>query len=132
MKYLLDTHVWIWWNMNPKMLSIKAKSTISATDKYEVMLLSVISIWEFCKLLVKKRLAISCSTEEWIENALDMPKFRLVPLSSSIAYQSTVLPQHFHDDPADQIIVATARVENATIITKDTRILKYKNVKSLW
>ena len=61
-----------------------------------------------------------------------MPKFRLVPLSPVLIYRSTVLPQPFHDDPADQIIVATAREENATILTKDERILTYKNVRSLW
>jgi PIN domain nuclease of toxin-antitoxin system len=49
-----------------------------------------------------------------------------------IVYCSTVLPKPFHDDPADQIIVATAREENATILTKDKRILNYQHVKSLW
>ena len=70
--------------------------------------------------------------EDWIHTALDMPKLRLVPLSPLLSYRSTVLPQPFHDDPADQIIVATAQEENATILTKDDRILAYQNAKSLW
>ena len=73
------------------------------------LLLSAISLWEFAKLLEKRRLAISCDPEEWIREALEMPGLRLVPLSPSVAYRSTILPQPFHDDPADQIIVATAR-----------------------
>jgi PIN domain nuclease of toxin-antitoxin system len=53
-------------------------------------------------------------------------------LTPVIAYRSTVLPPPFHSDPADQIIVATAREENAVILTKDEKILNYKSVRSLW
>jgi len=132
MKYLLDTHAWIWWNMNPRMLSSKARSVISDGSRYEEILLSAISLWEFCKLLQKGRLCISIDPEQWIETAMEIPGLRLVPLTPSIAYASTVLPGPFHEDPADQIITATAREENATVITKDKRILKYGHVRSLW
>ncbi len=132
MKYLLDTHTWIWWHMNPSKLSKKVKQLISETDKYDELLLSSISPWEFSKLLEKKKLGISCNPEDWLKLALDMPKFRLVDLSPSIAYRSTVLPQPFHSDPGDQIIVATAREENATILTKDERIQNYSHAKSIW
>ena len=132
MKYLLDTHTWIWWNMVPSNLSRKVKALITDPSHYLELLLSAISPWEFCKLLEKKRIAISCDPQEWVAQALDMPKLRLIPLSPSIAYRSTVLPPPFHDDPADQIIVASARQENATIITKNQRILSYKGVASIW
>jgi PIN domain nuclease of toxin-antitoxin system len=132
MKYLLDTHTWIWWHMNPRKLSQKVKKLIGDSSRYDEMLLSAISPWEFSKLIEKKRLGISCDPEDWIEKALDMPKLRLVPLTPVLAYRSTALPQPFHSDPADQIIVATAREENAAILTKDERILTYKNVRSLW
>jgi PIN domain nuclease of toxin-antitoxin system len=131
-KYLLDTHVWIWWNMHPGKLSKRVKSLISDVKKYDELLLSAISPWEFSKLLEKERLGISCDPEMWIEQALQMPKLRLVPLTPSISYRSTVLPPPFHDDPADQIIVATAREENAAIITKDQRIRAYKHVRCVW
>jgi PIN domain nuclease of toxin-antitoxin system len=132
MIYLLDTHTWIWWNMNPDKLSQKVKKLIGNSNSYEEILLSAISPWEFCKLLEKKRVGISCDPEEWIKTALDMSKLRLLPLSPVLSYRSTVLPQPFHNDPADQIIVATAREENATILTKDEKILAYENVRSLW
>ena len=96
------------------------------------MLLSAISPWEFCKLLEKGRLVISYDPEEWIKEAMDMPKLRLVQFIPTIAYKSTVLPGAFHDDPADQIIVATAREENATILTKDKRIHRYGHIKCVW
>ena len=132
MRYLLDTHTWIWWNMNPRNLSQRVTGIISNINAYEEMLLSAISPWEFSKLLEKKRIGISCNPEDWINAAMDMPKLRIVPLSPLLSYRSTVFPQPFHDDPADQIIVATAREENATILTKDEKILEYENVSSLW
>lgn len=132
MRYLLDTHTWIWWNMNPQNLSQRVTEIISNIDAYEEMLLSAISPWEFSKLLEKQRIGISCNPEDWIHIAIDMPKLRIAPLSPILSYRSTVLPQPFHNDPADQIIVATAREENATILTKDEKILEYENVSSLW
>ncbi len=132
MKYILDTHTWIWWNTRPRKLSVKVRSLIASPRLYENLLLSAISPWEFCKLLEKKRIGISCDPEEWIKQALEMPKLRLVPLTPVIAYRSTVLPRPFPGDPADQIIVATAREENATILTKDKNIRQYPQVRTLW
>ena len=132
MKYLLDTHTWIWWNMNPANLSDKVQQLITDNEKYSELLLSAISPWEFCKLLEKKKLGISCPPDEWLKEALDMPKFRLVELTPLIAYRSTSLPQPFHNDPGDQIIVATAREENAILLTKDAKIQQYDHVKTLW
>ncbi|MCI5159723.1 MAG: type II toxin-antitoxin system VapC family toxin [Candidatus Electrothrix sp. AUS1_2] len=132
LKYLLDTHTWIWWNMNPANLSDKVRQVIADSEKYSELLLSAISPWEFCKLLEKKKLGISRPPEEWLKEALDMPKFRLVELTPIIAYRSTSLPQPFHNDPGDQIIVATAREENATLLTKDGKIRQYSYVKTLW
>jgi len=131
-KYLLDTHTWIWWHMNPTKLSKKVKQLILKMDGYDELLLSVISPWEFSKLLEKKRIGISCDPADWFKKALEMPKFRLVNLTPNLSYRSTILPQPFHNDPADQIIVATAREENATILTKDKNILNYSHVQSLW
>ena len=85
-----------------------------------------------CKLLEKEKIGISCAAEDWIKEALDIPKLRLVQLTPRISYQSTVLPGTFHQDPADQIIVATAREENGVILTKDRLISQYPHVKTTW
>lgn len=62
-----------------------------------------------------------------------MPRPRLVPLTPTIAYRSTILPQPFHDDPAGQkITVVTAREENATIVSKDGLIRDYRHVRAGW
>lgn len=132
MKYLLDTHVWVWWNMYPKKLSQRVRALIGDPEQYEELLLSAISCWEFSKLLEKKRIGISCDPEEWIREALEMPKLRVVPLTPTLSYRSTNLPQPFHEDPVDQIIVATAREENATVLTKDKLLKTYKHVRTIW
>jgi PIN domain nuclease of toxin-antitoxin system len=118
--------------MDPGKLSRRVLRAIRADEKYDEILLSAISPWEFCKLLEKKKIGISCNPEQWLHEALIMPKLRLVPLSPSIAYRSTTLPQPFHDDPADQIIVATAREEKAIIISKDARLRDYAHTRCLW
>ena len=132
MKYLLDTHTWIWWHMNPGKLSNKVKGLIANPNNYDELLLSAISPWKFSKLLEKQQLGISYDPEDWLRQALAMPKFRLVPLSPVIACRSTSFPPPFHSDPADQIIVATARAENAVLLTKNDKIRKYRHVRSLW
>ena len=131
MKYLLDTHSWIWWNSRPEALSKKVFGLIRG-GKYDEILLSSISIWEFSKLVEKKRLTLSCDGWIWIQQALEMQRLRIVELTPNISWLSTHLPQPFHDDPADQIIVATARAENAVILTMDKLITKYSHVRSLW
>jgi PIN domain nuclease of toxin-antitoxin system len=118
--------------MSPRKLSKRVLSLIAAADQYDELLLSAISPWEFCKLLEKKRLGISGSPVQWLDAAMDMVKLRLVPLSPQIAYHSTVLPPPFHDDPADQIIVASAIEENATILTIDAKIRAYDAVSTIW
>ena len=125
----MDTHVWIWWNMHPQKLSKKVRTLLSSPKRYEELLLSAISPWEFSKLLEKERIGISCNPEEWIAEALDMSKLRLVPLTPTIAYRSTSLPQPFHGDPADRMIVATALEQGATLITADKKILGWNKLK---
>ncbi len=132
MKYLLDTHTWIWWHMRPDRLSETVRRLLSDEKAYQELLLSAISPWEFCKLIEKDRLGITGDPEEWLSEALIMPKLRLVPLTPRIAYKSTILPAPFHSDPADQIIVATARDQGATILTTDRLLLNYDEVLTLW
>lgn len=131
MKYLLDTHAWIWWNARPEALSARVLKLVR-DGQYDELLLSSISVWEFSKLLEKKRFTLAMDGRDWIKTALDTPSLRLVELSPEISWQSTQLPQPFHDDPADQIIVATARIEKAVILTADQLIRKYPHVRSEW
>ncbi|MBI2604707.1 MAG: type II toxin-antitoxin system VapC family toxin [Deltaproteobacteria bacterium] len=132
MNYLLDTHTWIWWNTAPEKLSRGVRTAIEHPKKNDVLLLSAISIWEVAKLIEKRRFRINIDTRLWVEQALDIPRLRIAELTPEIAVHSTELPRPIHDDPADQIILATARIENAVVLSKDRLILDYPNVKAEW
>ena len=87
--------------------------------------ISVISAWEIALLESKNRIGLGMPAHEWVEMTLDRPGFMLVGLSPEIAVESCNLPGVFHADPADRFLVATARLKNAVIVTRDKRILKY-------
>lgn len=91
--------------------------------------MSAISCWEVAKLVERGRLALPCPVFDWLQQALSYPGVRLIELSPRICVESTQLPGAFHRDPADQIIVATARVFDAPLVTVDGRILEYPHVK---
>lgn len=132
LKYLLDTNVWIWCHNALDRLSPLVRKLVESPKVDDELLLSVISPWEVFKLVEKRRLTLSTDALEWVETALQRAPLRLVELSSRISYQSTILPDSLNGDPADQIIVATARIEQAVILTKDRQILNYPHVQSMW
>jgi PIN domain nuclease of toxin-antitoxin system len=128
---LLDTHIWIWWVNKSADLSPK-KAAIITRKEDDGLGVSVISCWEVAKLVEKGRLTFSIPVEQWIEHALAQPGISLLPLNPKIAIASTLLPPPFHNDPADQMIVATARELNLELATDDGKILSYQHVKLLW
>ena len=132
MIYLMDTHVWVWWHTAPEKLSPKVSDTIINLDATDQLLMSVISVWEVAKLVEKNRLRLSLEIDQWVAEALNMSHFQLLPLSPEIAIESTRLPQPFHQDPSDQMIVASARLFDATVLTVDQLILSYPHVRALW
>jgi PIN domain nuclease of toxin-antitoxin system len=132
MNYLLDTHTWIWMHTCPDELSPTAARIIERSGAADQFLLSAISLWEVCKLVEKGRIRLFGDLESWVESALNVPRLRVVPLDFKVFHRATTLPQPFHSDPADQMIVATARLRDATIITKDKLLHDYPHVKSVW
>ena len=125
--FLLDTHIWIWWVDNPQNLTKKQISTIKKNEK-SGLLLSRISVWEVAKLVEKDRLQFTVPVEDWIELATRYPGVQLVNLTNEIVVNSTQLPGTFHKDPADQLIVATSRVEKVCLLTADEKIKTYEHV----
>ena len=120
---ILDTHIWIWWvDENPKLSSQNRE--IIQSNQASGLGISIISCWEVAKLVEKNRLAFECSVEEWLELALKYPGIQLLELTLPIILESTRL-SGFHADPADQIIVATAKIHSSLLITQDEKILNY-------
>ncbi|MBU0700347.1 type II toxin-antitoxin system VapC family toxin [bacterium] len=106
---ILDTHIWIWWIHGDKQLTQKQTKIIEANEM-NIIGVSSISCWEIAKLVEYKRLELPCLLSDWFKQALSYSGIRLLELTPEIAIESTRLPGEFHRDPADQIIVATARI----------------------
>ena len=128
MRYLLDTHVWLWAANEPSTLSVKVRKLFEVEE--EVFGLSAISPWEVAKKVEKGKLPLPCAVLDWVQGALP-ETVTLLPLSPEIAVRSTML-KGFHGDPADQIIVATALVHRLTLLTSDTAIRRSRVVPTVW
>ena len=124
-KLILDTHAFIWLMNGSKELSSDVKTLISNVAKQNLIGISAISLWEISMLHARKRIFLNQPCLEWIERSLEAPGIVVCPLSPKIAAESTALPDEFHGDPADKIIVATARIIGAPLVTKDEKILEY-------
>lgn len=127
---VLDTHIWVWWVHGDERLTESQAKVIEANES-NVIGISAISCWEVAKLVEYGRLELPCSINGWFEQALSYPGIRILELTPQIAIESTQLPGEFHRDPADQIIVATARVYRCSLLTSDTRILEYPYVETI-
>ena len=132
MPTLLDTHAWLWWVAADSRLSKPAKTNIDKARKQNDLWLSVISVWEVAKKVEKNRLAFDRPLDQWLEAATSVEGLRLWELTPPILVQSCQLPQPFHGDPADQMIVATARHHGALLVTKDERIRRYEHINAIW
>jgi PIN domain nuclease of toxin-antitoxin system len=131
MKYVLDTHAWFWSLTDPDQLPSKVRSVLE-NPRNAPFGLAAISLWELAKLVEKRRITLTIPLSEWISRALDPALIEVLPLTPQVAVDSTTLPGNFHSDPADELIIATTRLHDATLITADRKIHGYGSVKTLW
>ena len=129
---LLDTHVWIWFISNPELLSEKAGKAIDASVKENAVFISSISAWEMALLVARKRLELTLDVADWVAKSGMLSFIQFVPVDNAIAIKSVRLHEPFHHDPADRIIIASAMFLGAPLITKDHRIRRYPQVKTIW
>jgi len=127
---LLDTHVWVWSVHNDARLSRVHRNLLEQSDASDIGV-SAISCWEITKLVSQRRLTLHRPMAKWFEDSLGSSGIRLFPLSPQIAIEANHLPGEFHRDPADCIIVASARIHGATLLTVDGRILSYPHVNTI-
>ena len=125
MASLLDTHALVWLLEGNERLGQKSRDLINASAQAQSLYVSAITPWEIAMLVNKGRLSFGQEIGEWLRIALSMPGIQMVPLSIEISVASTQLPGDFQADPADRIIVATARHLGATLVTEDKLILTY-------
>jgi len=130
MALLLDTHVWIWAAHNDSRLNSKHRSLIENAEGKDIFV-SAMSCWEVAKLVSLRRITLNHPIDAWFRAALMEPRVQIAPITPEVAIESNSLPQPFHRDPADCIIVATARIQGLTLLTNDRSILEYPNVKTI-
>jgi PIN domain nuclease of toxin-antitoxin system len=123
---LLDTHCWVWSQFgHDHEFSASGLATLRHAAADRILLVSVISVWEVALLESKRRLHLNMNCLEWVRQALETPGLTLVPLTPEIGVDSTRLPGEMHADPADRILVATARNIGARLMTRDQTLLEY-------
>lgn len=132
MPAVLDTHAWIWWVTSDRRLSRRARSVIEREAARGGLWLSMISVWEMAKKVEKGQLNVDRPLDDWLETALAAEGLQIADMTRPVFVDSCRLPQPFHGDPADQIIVATARSHSATLVTRDARLRDYRHVRSVW
>lgn len=131
MKILLDTHAWFWAISEPERLSSEALKTIMEAEPGDRGI-AAISIWEFVMMVTRGKVQINTTLDQWFKRAISDTGIIVFPLSPQVAIESCSLPGEFHKDPADRLITATARVHELTLVTKDSKIIEYEHVITVW
>jgi PIN domain nuclease of toxin-antitoxin system len=134
-KYLLDTHAWLWGVLGDAKLGPRARRAMaSAADRTKIGL-AAISLKEAAWLLAHGRIVLrepEAVWPDWLRDAASSPGLEVLPLTVEVAIASEQLPQSFPKDPADRLIVATARLLGLTLITADEALIRHAYVPTLW
>ncbi|MCZ8441750.1 type II toxin-antitoxin system VapC family toxin [Achromobacter xylosoxidans] len=129
---VLDTNALVWWAAGDSQLSRAAREAIEAEAQDGEILVSAISAWEVAMLAKAGRLALTMDAAAWLDTVAEVPAIRFVPVDVRISVQSVDLPGEFHKDPADRIIVATARHHSVPLVSADLKIRDYPHVQTIW
>ncbi len=122
MKILLDTHVWLWWNMQPERLTKNSRSTIA--DISNQVFLSAVSSWEMAIKVAIGKLTLPVSLDRMVSESLTQDNMQTLALHHRHCFELGGLPS-LHKDPFDRVLIAQARVEGLTLMTADTKISQY-------
>lgn len=134
---ILDTHIWVWWthaderSLGPLAGLTDGQTRIIKANEGSTIGVSAISCWEIAKLVQSGRLDLGCDLGEWFADAISYQGIRVIELTPEVAIESTKLPAPFQTDPADQIIVATARIWRCPLVTSDRKLTEYPHVETV-
>ena len=127
MKYILDTHTFIWWNDDPQLLSEKVVALCE--DPSNKLFVSLASVWEMQIKLQLKKLKLSASLESIIEQQ-QANNIELLTLTTQHILNLSTLPMH-HKDPFDRLIISQANMDNSILLIADKKFELY-DVKVDW
>lgn len=131
MSVVLDTHVWVWWLTPGSPLPRVEREALDAKAARRELFLAAISMWEAQVLHTKGRLELPMPFAGWLARAADDRVISVLPLDIDVVFALDSLPASFHGDPADRLIVATARKHAMPLATHDAAIRRSRVVK-LW
>jgi PIN domain nuclease of toxin-antitoxin system len=127
---MLDTQVCVWWTTDSARLTDGHRRVIEEAER-DGIAASVFSVWEVAMLSTKGRVELNGTLQDWFDRVTSIPTLHLLPATPQILLDSTRLPGAFHPDPADRIIVATARAYATNLLTTDRKILAYEHVRTV-
>jgi PIN domain nuclease of toxin-antitoxin system len=129
MNLLLDTHVWLWAAEAPERLGRKTKNLLVKAGLARSV--SAISALEIARLCVDGHVILSIGLGPWIESSTEDLLLQHLPVTYPIAVEAYSIPEPFHRDPGDRLLVSTARIHQCTLLTADERLLRYRHVETL-
>jgi PIN domain nuclease of toxin-antitoxin system len=128
MKYLLDTHIWLWSALQPERLSRRVAMTLA--DPGNELFLSPISVWELVILVRKGRFRLRPDIPTWVANSLSELRLIEAPFTVEVPLAMSLL-RFSHADPADQFLAACAKVFDLTLVTADEKLIRTPGIKVL-
>ena len=131
MNLLLDTPIWVWWLTPGSPLSRAERDALDAKAVRQELCLSAISLWEAQVLHSKQRLELPLPFAAWLARAADDRVIAVLPLNLDVILALDTLPSSFHGDPADRLIVATARAHAMPLATHDAAIRRSR-AANIW
>jgi PIN domain nuclease of toxin-antitoxin system len=130
-RVLLDTHVWLCLASGTAgVLRAPVLQAIEHAGQSGGVLVSIVSIWEIALLESHRRIVLPLPVRDWVALALARPEIKLVGLNRpATVIDSVNLPGELRGEPADRFLIATARAQRATLITRDKRIVTYADMR---
>ncbi len=128
MKLLLDTHIWIWSQLEP--WRITSEVTKELGDPRNELWLSPVSIWELVLLVEKKRIEINADMGEWVQQSVQELDLQEAPFNSAVAHELRFTLLGYRD-PGDRFLVATAKIYGLTLVTADLRLQQVPDLQLL-
>ena len=131
MSVLLDTHMWLWWLTGAPEISKQDRDALDQLAETELPFIAAISLWEVQMLASRGRLLPAEPFETWLRSMAAPDTVRTLPLDTDVVVALDALPRSFHGDPADRMIVATARAHGLPLATQDSAIRRSR-VTPIW
>ena len=130
---VLDTHTLLWWVEGEiKKLGSRARDRIASEREAGEIIVSSITAWEIALLVAKRRVGLAMELDVWLAKVARIDRLRFAPVDNAVAVAAVNLPGPIHRDPADRIIMATARHYNAPLATNDRQLRAYRHVTTIW